>query len=138
MFIFAAPLLMESTLSSVPSTIIHLREFNLNITVSGSDIGEHHLIWNPGLGIDRTESDKDVSKYVRNDPTLGDFHYGQKEAVVFAISPEANYPIFCNDSTYFNGNYTFLVQEGQLPQKRKELWSFYVDIRGRSKKEMAQ
>ena len=132
MCILLAPLMIESPL--ITSTIFKdLEDFNLNIKVSGSDIGEPHLIWNPVLGKDGTKSGNDVSEYVHERLIFGDFQYGQKKAVLYTISPEAFYPIFCNDSTYFNGNYTLLVQEGQSSKKRRKLLSFYVDINGKSK-----
>ena len=132
MCIFLAPLMIES-ISITSNVLKHLDDFNLNIIVSGSDIGEPHLIWNPVLGKDGTKSEKDVSEYIRKGPAFGNFHHGQKKAVLYTISPEADYPIFCNDSTYFNGKYTFLVQERQSAKKGEELLSFIVDINGKSK-----
>ena len=132
MCIFLAPLMIES-ISKSSNVFKHLDDFNLTITVSGSDIGKHFLVWNPVLGKEGTKSERDVSEYIRKGPTFGDFQYGQNKAFLYNISPETNYPIFCNDSTYFNGNYTFLVQEGQSPKTRKKLLSFFVDIKGKLK-----
>ena len=132
---FVAPIFLESV-SSASEVFHHLEEFNINITVSGSDISESHLLWNPVLtnGTLATEN-FGVSKYVHEILTIGDFHYGQEAAVIYSISPEAYYPIFCNDSTFFNGKYTFKVQERQSssPDKLRELFSFHVDINGTSK-----
>ena len=124
---------MIESISKSSNVFKRLDDFNLNITVSGSDIGEPYLGWNPVLGKDGIQSEKDVSEYVHEGPAFGDFHYGQKEAVLYTISPQAYYPIFCNDSTYFNGNYTILVQGGWSPMKGKKSWSFFVDIDGKSK-----
>ena len=132
---FVAPIFLESVSSA--SEVFHLlEEFNLNITVSGSHIGESYLLWKPVLtnGTMATEN-FGVSQYVHEKLTIGDFHYGQESAVIYSISPEAYYPTFCNDSTYFNGKYTFKVQEGQSssPENLRELFSFYVNITGKLK-----
>ena len=132
---FVAPIFLESV-SSTSEVFHHLEEFNLNITVSGSDIGESYILWNPvSENGTLTSENYGVSQYVREKLTVGDFHYGQEAAVIYSISPEAYYPFFCNDSTYFNGKYTFLVQEKQSssPEKLRELFSFYVNITGKLK-----
>ena len=130
---FVAPIFLESV-SSASEVFHHLEEFNINITVSWSDIGKSYLLWNPVLtnGTLATEN-FGVSQYVHEILTIGDFHYGQEAAVIYSISPEAYYPFFCNDSTYFNGKYTFLVQEGQSSssEELRELFSFYVNITGK-------
>ena len=132
---FAAPIFLESV-SSTSEVFHHLEEFNINITVSGSVIGGSLLLWNPVSenGTLATEN-FGVNQYMHEISTVGDFHYGQVAAVIYSISPEAYYPIFCIDSTYFNGKYTFLVLEGQSssPENLRELFSFHVDIHGKCK-----
>ena len=125
---FVAPIFLESVSSA--SEVFHLlEEFNLNITVSGSDIGESYLLWNPVLtNGSLTTENFGVNQYVHEILTVGDFHYGQEAALIYSISPEAYYPFF-----YFNGKYTFLVQEKQSssPENVRELFSFYVNITGK-------
>ena len=132
-FIFSAPLSIESV-STIANTIYNLEGFNFNITVSGGDIDAYYLLWNPifengSLNFDTVG----VSHYITSHTTSGNFRYGQKEAVLFSISPAAHYPIICNDSAYLNGMYTFLVEDkySSSTNNLRRLFNFTVDISGK-------
>ena len=134
-FVVLAPLFIESK-SSASNIFNHLKDFNFNITVSGSDIGQYHLVWNKNFVNGSLNPEKvNVNHYIKEDNALGNFQYGQTEAVVYSISPEAYYPIFCNDPTFFNGNYTLFVQQTGLSTKYgKNLLNFSVNINGKCMK----
>ena len=105
-FYVLAPLVIESR-STLSTTFHQLQEFRLRLIVSGSDIGEPTLVWYPSKrNLTQKPERVDVSHYIQKTLINGNFHYGQKTAMKFTISPDLQKIDQCSD---LNGNYTLTI-----------------------------
>ena len=98
---------MIESRSTLSTTFHQLQEFRLQLVASGSDIGEPTLVWYPSKG-NMTHQPEciDVSHYIQKTLINGNFHYGQKTAMMFTISPDLPKIDQCSN---LNGNYTLTI-----------------------------